>query len=266
MACLVNSLGKLTGGILDEGGSNRIREDSDKSHSQISEEQNPKKESLEYVIISSDEEDIDPGYYVNQTQSLEYVIIHSDEDEIEYPGISIVNQTQTDNSHEETSENKSKDNQDQNPIQTDISHEETTENESKDHQDQNPTQADNNHEETTENKYKDNQVQNPKIDPTTFPDVNEKEKPPKVTLSNEIHFFDENDEDDDDNAKNYDDQNDISHEVGKEEEDGPKVKSKDDPKNDPNSDRDGSGVDDDDVYLASLDKDEIDEIIQDVFL
>ena len=264
MACLVNSLGKLTGGILDEGGSNRMREDSDKTHSQISEEQNPKKESLEYVIISSDEEDIDPGYYVNQTQSLEYVIIHSDEDEIEYPGISIVNQTQTDNSHEETSENKSKDNQDQNPIQTDISHEETTENESKDHQDQNPTQADNNHEETTENEYKD--IQNPKIDPTTFPDVNEKEKPPKVTLSNEIHFFDENDEDDDDNAKNYDDQNDISHEVGKEEEDGPKVKSKDDPKNDPNSDRDGSGVDNDDVYLASLDKDEIDEIIQDVFL
>ena len=251
MACLVNSLGKLTGGFLDEGGSNRIREDSDKTHSQISEEQNSKEESLEYVIITSDEEEIDPDYHVNQTQSLEYVIIHSDEDEIEYPGISIVNQTQTDNSHEETSENKSKDNQDQNPIQTDISYEETTENESKDHQDQNPTQADNNHEETTE---------------TTFPDVNEKEKPPKVTLSDDIYFFDENDVDDDDNAKNYDDQNDISHEVGKEEEDGPKVKSKDDPKNDPNSDRDGSGVDNDDVYLASLDKDEIDEIIQDVFL
>ena len=240
MACLVNSLGD----ILDDGKSNRIREE-------ISEEQNSKKESLEYVIISSEEDDIDPDYYVNQTQSLEYVIIHSDEDEIEYPGISIANQTQTDNSHEETSENKSKYNQDQNPIQTDISHEETTENESKDHQDQNPTQADNNHEETTE---------------TTFPDVNEKEKPPKVTLSDDIYFFDENVEDDDDNAKNYDDQNDISHEVGKEEEDGPKVKSKDDPKNDPNSDRDGSGVDDDDVYLASLDKDEIDEIIQDVFL
>ena len=115
MACLVNSLRKLSGDILDDDKSNHIREDSDKTHNQISEEQNPKKEILEY----DDKNDI---------------------------------------------------------IQ--------------------------------------------------------------VTL-----------DDDDVSPK-----------------DGPKVKSKDDPKNDPNSDRDGSGVDDDDVYLASLDKDEIDEIIQDVFL
>ena len=115
MACLVNSLKKLSGDILDDDKSNHIREDSDKTHNQISEEQNPKKEILEY----DDKNDI---------------------------------------------------------IQ--------------------------------------------------------------VTL-----------DDDDVSPK-----------------DGPKVKSKDDPKNDPNSDRDGSGVDNDDVYLASLDKDEIDEIIQDVFL
>ena len=74
MACLVNSLRKLSGDILDDDKSNRIREDSDKTHNQISEEQNPKKESLEYddkndilqvtlddeIYTLDDDEDVSP--------------------------------------------------------------------------------------------------------------------------------------------------------------------------------------------------------------
>ena len=68
MACLVNSLRKLSGDILDDDKSNRIREDSDKTHDQISEEQNPKKESLEYDKIdindilqdTLDDDDVSP--------------------------------------------------------------------------------------------------------------------------------------------------------------------------------------------------------------
>ena len=66
MACLVNSLRKLSGDILDDDKSNRIREDSDKTQDQISEEQNPKKESLEYddkndiLQVTLDDDDVSP--------------------------------------------------------------------------------------------------------------------------------------------------------------------------------------------------------------
>ena len=102
MACLVNTLGKLAGDFIGIGGSHHEKEDSDKNHEKIAEDIsggkskgqenydqnysgenasqekmskiNPKKESIEYVHISSDEENesvyhdgIDPGYNVEHT-------------------------------------------------------------------------------------------------------------------------------------------------------------------------------------------------------
>ena len=66
MACLVNSLKKLSEDILDDDKSNRIREDSDQTHNQISEEENAKRESLEYDDkndihqVTLDDDDVSP--------------------------------------------------------------------------------------------------------------------------------------------------------------------------------------------------------------